>query len=136
MQAKWKTHDRMLLEGDHESHDFCPHLYFSGSLIENVDGLGVNILILLIEANDLRCWLWLEAVQPVEEFHKHSQGSLLEGLPFTPPIKVKSQTVTGGDGIVEEENRTAFERPRNLGPEEAGKVGITNTSKHEGNVID
>ena len=126
----------MLLEGDHEPVNFCPHIYFPGRLIENVDSLGLNVLILLIEVDDLRRWLWLEAVQPVEELHKHSQGSLLEGLPFTPPNRVRSESVTDRDGVVEEENRTAFERPRNLELEKAGKVGMINMSKHEGNVID
>ena len=38
----------MVLEGDHESVDFCPHTHFWGSLTENVDGLLLDVLILLI----------------------------------------------------------------------------------------
>ena len=46
----------MLLESSHESVDF----YFLGSLIENGNDLGLDVLILLVEGYDLLCRLWLE----------------------------------------------------------------------------
>ena len=125
----------MLLEGDHESVDFCPHLYFSGCLIENVDGPGLDVLILVIEADDFRRWLWLETVQPVEELHKHFQGSLLAGLPATPHNRAKPGFVTERNGVVEEKHRTVFERLRGHVLREVPKEGTTNMSKNEGNVI-
>jgi len=39
--SKLKTHNGMLLEGDHQSFDFFPCSYFLVFLIKNVDGHGV-----------------------------------------------------------------------------------------------
>ncbi len=120
----------MFLEGDHELVDFCPHTYFSGSLTENIDGLGLDVPILLEEADDLHRWLWLEVVQPVEELHKHSQGSLLASHPRN---SVKEDPV---HGVVEEECRAVFERSWDHVLRDVPKEGTRSMNEHEGNVID
>lgn len=122
----------MLLESDHELVDF----HFSGSLIKNVAGLGLDVLILFIEGYDLRRWLWLEVVQPVEEFHKRFQGPLLQNLcsllNVETLVKLKRHC-----GIVEGEHRRVSERPWDhfLG-EIPRRITPKIAAGHEGNVID
>jgi len=125
----------MLLEGDNESVDFCPHFYFSGSLIENVDSFGLYVLILLIEGDELGRWLWLEALQPVEEIHKHFRGSQLAAL-HSAPHRVNPAVTGRRHGVVEDELAAVFERLWDHMPGEDERRGIRNMGKHEGNVID
>ena len=105
-------------------------------LSESFDGPGLDVLILLIEGDDLRHRLWLEAVQPVEEVHKHFQGSLLATLHYSSLIRATYGPILERQGVVEEEQRSVFERlwERFLG--EPPREGTPNIGEHEGNVID
>ena len=122
----------MLLVGDHEFVD----LYFSGFLSENIDGLGLDVLIRLIEGNDLRHRLWLEAVQPVEELHKHFQRSLLQNLYHLPRIRMTLEPIAENDRVFKKEHRSVLERLRAHFLGEVPKEGTLSIGEHEGNILD
>ena len=75
-------------------------------MIENVGGHGLDVLILLMQGDDLCRRTWLEAVQPVEELHKHFQSSLLQKIQS--PRRIRG--IPEQDGAVKREHRGVFER--------------------------
>ena len=104
-------------------------------MIENVGGHGLDVLILLMQGDDLCRRTLLEAVQPVEELHKHFQGSLLQRT--LSPTRIRIRGIPEQDGAVKKENRGVFERLRDhtLGVEvqkdESPSIGV-----YDSNVLD
>ena len=115
-------------EGGHELVQFC----FDGSMIENVGGHRLDVLILLIQGDDLCRRTWLEAVQPVEELYKHFQGYRLQRtLSPTRPRGIPEQ-----DGVVKTEHMGVFERLRDHTLRAVQRDESPNTGVHDSNVID
>jgi hypothetical protein len=88
--------------------------------------------------------LWLEAVQPVKEFHQHFQSILLVGLHLSmhlrPPVPniwfVLDAEVLPleSDRIIEGELRSTFENIRDGIPREVQMEEVRHIGENEGNV--
>jgi hypothetical protein len=94
--------------------------------------------------DNLRCRLWLEAVQPVKEIHEHFQGILLAGLhqfEHVHPLFLHTRVILEPkvfslerDGIVKEILWSIFEAIRDSVLGGVVVEGIENVGEYEGGV--
>ena len=116
-------------------------------LSEGVCNHGLDVLRYLIEADNLRCWLRFEAVQPVEKLYHHFQRFLLASLnmlthlcPHILPTLVTFECevevfLLKRDRVVEVELRSGFEHPWDSILGEVPREGTQDVGKNESNIV-
>ena len=95
--------------------------------------------------NNLRCRLWLEAVQPVEEIHKHLQCILLSRLHGNTKVCLSNFHIwvifelevllLERDGVVEEEIWSVLENIGDGIPCEVPMKRACDIREHKGDVV-
>jgi len=100
-----------------------------------------------VEVDNLRCWLWLETVQPVKKLYHHFQSILLDSLnmPTHHCLQILLTLVTfeyevevlllERDRVVEMELRSVLEQPWDSILGEVPREGTRDVGKNESNIV-